>query len=187
MKRKKTDVNTILRVVIRELQETKNRSLKLELRSRRLTVALFVFVAILLFMVYLVFTPYKAVTANQLIVRGNEGELRMCIGPSAITILDEKEIMRARLELGVDGAPSILFYDERQRIRTSYGSYEGGSPRLSFYNERAKCVANLGLDGDGKMAIQVFDATGDRIQSIDLNSLNRIEGIGVGEIANVTP
>ncbi len=157
---KKTDVHTIIKVMVRELQATEYRLEILERRNRRWArLCLFCFL-LLIALAALLVSPYKTITAKQFLVSNEEGDCRIIVGPTAITFLNQKSFMRARLGLGLEGFPILSFFDDNEKVRSSIGSFENGDPRISLFDQSENCRAFLGIDPSGLLTISLFDEKG---------------------------
>ncbi len=180
------NINKVLKVVVRELQATRDRVEKLERRNRRRGVLLFIFMAILAVLVLIVVSPYKTITAKQFVVTGEKGEYRLILGPSALTLLDPNLVMRARLGLGVDGSPLLEFFSENEKKRSSFGWYDAHQPRISFYDTEERCRAFLGVNEEGRMIITLYDEAGKTIETFGLSPQCWIEELEAGGGVNAT-
>lgn len=180
------NINSVLKVVVRELQATRDRVEKLERRNRRLALSVFICLTILAVLILIVLSPYKTITAKQFVVTGEKGEYRLILGPSAVTLLDPNLIMRARLGLGVDGSPLLEFFNDSEKRRSSFGWYDARQPRISFYDTVERCRAFLGINEEGRMIVTLYDEAGKAIETFGLYPQSWIEELEAGGDLNVT-
>ncbi len=169
---KKPNINIAVKVIARELQVAKSRVSKLERRNRLLITAISLcgtaIILVIAFLITFMLSSQKSLTARQYIVTGDDGEYRVILGSSAITILDKMQNPRAHFGVGVEGYPLLKFFDDQGRMRSVYGLKESGVPHISLFDDHEKRRGLIGLDNEGLMKIDLFNETGQQVESYGL-------------------
>lgn len=169
---KKPNTNIAVQVIARELQAAKSRVTKLEQRNRFLIAAISLcgisVISVIAFLVAFMLSSQKSITARQFIVTGDDGEYRVILGSSSITILDNTQNPRAHFGVGIEGYPLLKFFDDQGRMRSTYGLKDTGIPHLSLFDEHEKRRGLIGLDQEGLMKIDLFNEAGQEVESYGL-------------------
>lgn len=118
-------------------------------------------------------TPKGPLEVQSLAVRDQNGSLRAWLGEKdgklALTLRDQQGKLRVVMGLGKDSAPALIFYDEKERVRAELQLGPNGEPRFNLRdksslqgkteqhtpgdldNQQGLVVSNPG-DEDGTMA-----------------------------------